>query len=101
MALAAFEFSAGTVLCTEQSKKKRALADLRIVYAQNEANYCAKYQTEGRLLADRSLSRLLKDRWPKTGRLRKPLARSQFGGGDVHAVFAFRHCLAKLAECAW
>jgi len=38
----------------------------RIVYAQNEANYCAQCQTEGRLLADRALSRLLKQDWPKT-----------------------------------
>jgi formamidopyrimidine-DNA glycosylase len=37
----------------------------RIVYAENEANYCPKCQTEGRLLADRSLSKLLKDNWPK------------------------------------
>lgn len=37
----------------------------RIVYAENEANYCATCQTEGRLLADRSLSRLLKNNWPK------------------------------------
>ena len=37
----------------------------RIVYAENEANYCAGCQTDGRLLADRSLSRLLKDNWPK------------------------------------
>lgn len=38
----------------------------RIVYAQrNEANYCAACQTGGRLLADRALSRLLKDDWPK------------------------------------
>jgi formamidopyrimidine-DNA glycosylase len=37
----------------------------RIVYAENESNYCAKCQTEGRLLADRSLSRLLKSTWPK------------------------------------
>lgn len=37
----------------------------RIVYADNEANYCAVCQNEGRLLADRSLSRLLKDEWPK------------------------------------
>jgi len=37
----------------------------RIVYAENEANYCARCQTEGRLLADRSLSKLLKDNWPK------------------------------------
>jgi len=38
----------------------------RIVYAENECNYCARCQTEGRLLADRSLSRLLKDDWPKS-----------------------------------
>jgi formamidopyrimidine-DNA glycosylase len=38
----------------------------RIVYAANEANYCPSCQTEGRLLADRSLSRLLKEDWPKT-----------------------------------
>jgi formamidopyrimidine-DNA glycosylase len=38
----------------------------RVVYAANEANYCATCQTGGRLLADRSLSRLLKDDWPRT-----------------------------------
>jgi len=38
----------------------------RIVYADNEANYCARCQTEGKLLADRGLSRLLKADWPKT-----------------------------------
>ena len=38
----------------------------RIVYAHNEANYCAVCQTGGRLLADRALSRLLRDDWPKT-----------------------------------
>jgi formamidopyrimidine-DNA glycosylase len=38
----------------------------RIVYAANEANYCANCQTGGRLLADRSLSRLLKQDWPRT-----------------------------------
>jgi len=38
----------------------------RIVYAANECNYCAKCQTGGRLLADRSLSRLLRDDWPKS-----------------------------------
>lgn len=37
----------------------------RIVYAENECNYCAVCQTEGRLLADRALSRLLRDDWPK------------------------------------
>ena len=36
----------------------------RIVYADNEVNYCATCQTGGKLLADRSLSRLLKDDWP-------------------------------------
>ena len=38
----------------------------RIVYATNEANYCPTCQTGGRLLADRGLSRLLKDDWPRT-----------------------------------
>jgi formamidopyrimidine-DNA glycosylase len=38
----------------------------RIAYAANEANYCAKCQTGGKLLADRSLSRLMHDDWPKT-----------------------------------
>ena len=38
----------------------------RIVYAENECNYCATCQTAGRLLADRSLSRLLKGDWPKS-----------------------------------
>jgi formamidopyrimidine-DNA glycosylase len=37
----------------------------RIVYAENECNYCATCQTEGRLLADRSLSRLLREDWPR------------------------------------
>ena len=38
----------------------------RIQYATNETNYCARCQTGGRVLADRSLSRLLKGDWPKT-----------------------------------
>ncbi|MEX0776309.1 MAG: zinc finger domain-containing protein [Phycisphaeraceae bacterium] len=38
----------------------------RIRYAENETNYCLRCQTEGKLLADRSLSRLLHDDWPKT-----------------------------------
>lgn len=38
----------------------------RIRYASNEANYCPTCQTGGRLLADRSLSRLLKDDWPRS-----------------------------------
>ena len=38
----------------------------RIVYATNECNYCARCQTEGRLLSDRALARLLKEDWPRT-----------------------------------
>ena len=38
----------------------------RIVYADNECNYCARCQTGGKILADRALSRLLKDDWPRT-----------------------------------
>jgi formamidopyrimidine-DNA glycosylase len=38
----------------------------RIVYAENECNYCATCQTGGRLLADRALSRLLKEDWPRS-----------------------------------
>jgi formamidopyrimidine-DNA glycosylase len=49
----------------------------RIVYAETETNYCARCQTGGRLLADRALSRLLHEDWPKTleelGEARGPL----------------------------
>lgn len=38
----------------------------RIRYASNETNYCPRCQTDGKILADRSLSRLLKKDWPKT-----------------------------------
>jgi formamidopyrimidine-DNA glycosylase len=38
----------------------------RIIYAENETNYCPRCQTDGKVLADRSLSRLLKDDWPRT-----------------------------------
>jgi formamidopyrimidine-DNA glycosylase len=38
----------------------------RIVYAENETNYCARCQTGGRMLADRALSRLLKKSWPRS-----------------------------------
>ncbi len=38
----------------------------RIRYADNETNYCARCQTEGKLLADRALSRLLKQDWPRS-----------------------------------
>ncbi len=56
---------------------------LRIRYADNETNYCARCQTGGRVLADRGLSRLLGSDWPRTleelemvkGRSEKPEAR--------------------------
>ena len=38
----------------------------RIRYADNETNYCPRCQTGGRILADRSLSRLLKNDWPRS-----------------------------------
>ena len=38
----------------------------RIVYAENECNYCPTCQTDGRLLADRAMSRLLKQDWPRS-----------------------------------
>jgi formamidopyrimidine-DNA glycosylase len=37
----------------------------RIRYADNETNYCPRCQTDGKLLADRALSRLLKQDWPR------------------------------------
>jgi formamidopyrimidine-DNA glycosylase len=54
----------------------------RIAYAANEANYCPKCQTGGRLLADRSLSRLLKEDWPKTlEEYEEAMARKREKGG--------------------
>ena len=38
----------------------------RIRHASNETNYCPRCQTEGKLLADRALSRLLRKDWPRT-----------------------------------
>lgn len=38
----------------------------RIVYAENQTNYCPRCQTGGKVLADRSLSRLLHDDWPRS-----------------------------------
>jgi formamidopyrimidine-DNA glycosylase len=48
----------------------------RIRYAENETNYCPRCQTEDRVLADRSLSRLLKDDWPRTVDELEPQARA-------------------------
>jgi formamidopyrimidine-DNA glycosylase len=49
----------------------------RIVHAENETNYYAKCQTGGKLLADRSLSRLFKDDWPRTLKELEEIRRSQ------------------------
>ena len=49
----------------------------RIRYADNETNYCARCQTGGKLLADRSLSRLLKSDWPRTLEALESLKRRQ------------------------
>ena len=52
----------------------------RIVYSRNEANYCPACQTGGRLLADRSLSRLLRDDWPRSlEELEERMARGRGG----------------------
>jgi formamidopyrimidine-DNA glycosylase len=53
----------------------------RIVYAANEANYCPTCQTGGRLLADRALSRLLREDWPRT---LEELERRKAAGGTGH-----------------
>ena len=52
----------------------------RIVFAENETNYCPTCQTGGRLLADRALSRLLKKDWPRT--LEELEERRSAGRGD-------------------
>ncbi len=57
----------------------------RIVYAENESNYCATCQTGGRLLADRALSQLLRGDWPKTleeleERKKAPAPQARSGG---------------------
>ncbi|MBN1611250.1 MAG: formamidopyrimidine-DNA glycosylase [Polyangiaceae bacterium] len=60
----------------------------RIVHAQNEANYCPTCQTDGRLLADRALSRLLGTDWPRSlEQLEEHLAERRTGTpqADVHA----------------
>lgn len=58
----------------------------RIAYAENEANYCAVCQTDGKLLADRSLSRLLRGEWPRTiNELEEMRARHVMTGVDREA----------------
>ncbi len=54
----------------------------RIVYAANEANYCPTCQTEGRLLADRALSRLLGEDWPRSLEELEEL-KSAHAGSDI------------------
>ncbi|MFN0064442.1 MAG: Fpg/Nei family DNA glycosylase [Myxococcaceae bacterium] len=62
----------------------------RIVYVENETNYCAVCQNQGRLLADRSLSRLLKDDWPKSPEeleeLRSPRAEPPVRAPSTHGT---------------
>jgi formamidopyrimidine-DNA glycosylase len=53
----------------------------RIIYAENETNYCPRCQTNGKVLADRSLSRLLKDDWPRTVEELEEKRRSQKNPG--------------------
>ncbi|MGH8018512.1 MAG: zinc finger domain-containing protein [Opitutaceae bacterium] len=53
----------------------------RIRYAENEVNYCPRCQTGGRVLADRSLSRLLKQDWPRTVEEAEALQRPNSGTG--------------------
>ena len=81
--LATFELPNGLLFLTEAGSKKRASLHVvhgkygkpcglcgstvqRIRYAENETNYCPSCQTGVKLLADRSLSRLLKKDWPKS-----------------------------------
>lgn len=52
----------------------------RIVYAENECNYCPRCQTGGKLLSDRSLARLLKEDWPKTVDELEPLETKRTAG---------------------
>jgi formamidopyrimidine-DNA glycosylase len=54
----------------------------RIRYAENEVNYCASCQTGGRVLADRSLSRLLKEDWPRSLDAWEERMRPGGGGGQ-------------------
>lgn len=79
--LAAFDFDHGTLMLTEAGKRKKA--SMRLVRGVDElvehhdrggveplevdeVNYCPQCQTGGRVLADRSLSRILKDDWPRS-----------------------------------
>ena len=56
----------------------------RIVYAENECNYCPRCQTEGKMLADRAMSRLLKDDWPRTVEEWEGGERAQSGRAAKH-----------------
>ena len=58
----------------------------RIVYADNETNYCPTCQTGGKVLADRSLSRLLGEDWPRTLEELEELAATRQAGGEVAAA---------------
>jgi formamidopyrimidine-DNA glycosylase len=79
----------------------------RIRYADNETNYCARCQTEGRVLADRSLSRLLGKDWPRTlDELESLTRRARRGSahetsiGHALSVGVALACLVKIAAGA-
>ena len=61
----------------------------RIRYADNETNYCARCQTEGRLLADRALSRLLKGDWPQVDRRAGVARRATAGAAARRSAYCF------------
>ncbi len=57
----------------------------RIRHAENETDYCPRCQTEGRILSDRSLARLLKDDWPRTVEEMERLERRRRAGPGVES----------------
>ncbi|MFQ5699608.1 MAG: DNA-formamidopyrimidine glycosylase family protein [Myxococcota bacterium] len=59
----------------------------RIVYAQNEVHYCARCQNEGRLLADRALSRLLRRDWPRSLEELQELRSRRDATGEVSRAY--------------
>jgi formamidopyrimidine-DNA glycosylase len=63
----------------------------RIVHAENETNYCAVCQTGGRLLADRALSRLLRQDWPRTLEELEERIPGGVAGGPATAAPSPRH----------
>ena len=65
--------------CYKQACPRCGCKIQRIRYAANETNYCPTCQTGGKLLADRSLSRLLREDWPRTPEELEMLTRERLG----------------------